>query len=336
MVLKYYEILGLSQSSSDEDIKKAYKKLALKVHPDKGGCPEKFKELQSAYDTLKDPQMKNRYDQINNHEAYINQGNNNQGNNNNNMHNMHNIFSQMFGGGGFANQQHQQTKQPDKSIEIQISLEEVYHGCTKNIDVHVNYNCFYCKVNCTTCNGVGMLNNIIQQGPFTIQQQMPCHICKGVGLIYKNLTNCSKCSGKSKYTEIKNIKLDIPINIKNGDKIKFDGLGEQKQKENDISGDLYIIIKVQTHDIFERQGDKNLIYKTCLTWKESVIGKRIEIPLFDDIFILETHTLGVIQGDKSYCIKNKGLKGGDLICIFNVDYLVLDEDLREKLKNILI
>ena len=334
MTLKYYEILGVNQNSSENDIKKAFRNLALTLHPDKGGCPEKFKELNAAYETLKNPQTKNRYDQINNHEMYINQ-NNNQGGNN-----MNDIFSQMFGQQHFNfnthhQQQSQQNKCSDQLCEIQVSLEEVYNGCKKNINISLNHTCFQCKTNCSTCNGLGITHNIIQQGPFTIQQQVACNNCKGVGSISKNSSNCSKCSGKGIYIENKNIEIDIPINVENGNRIKLDRLGQQKQKENDISGDLYIIIKVQPHNIFERQGNKNLIYKTSLTWKESIVGKKLDIPLFNGIFILETHTLGVIQGDKSYCIKNKGLQGGDLICIFNVDYPMLNEELRKKFDNII-
>lgn len=318
MTLKYYEILGLSQISSEEDIKKAYKKLALKLHPDKGGSTEEFKELQTAYDTLKDIKNKNLYDQINNHEEYIKR----KLENNNSNSNFFNVNINI-------------RKYPDIISDIQISLEDIYKGCKKNIKVELNTVCFSCKSNCNICNGTGILFNIIQQGPFMIQQQFPCNNCKGLGIIYKNSTSCSVCNGSCEYIQIKIIQLDIPINTQNGYKIKLDGLGEQKQKENDISGDLYIIIKVLPHNIFERHGDKNLIYKTFLTWKESVIGKKLEIPLFDGIFILETHTLGVIQGDKHYYIKDKGLQGGDLICIFNVDYPILNEDLRKKFEDII-
>jgi DnaJ-class molecular chaperone len=325
MTLKYYEILGVNKNSSENDIKKAFRNLALTLHPDKGGCPEKFKELNSAYETLKNPQTKNRYDQINNHEAYISQSNqNNQGN-------MNDIFSQMFG--QHFNSQNQ-NKCADQMCEIQISLEEVYNGCQKNINITLNHTCFECKVNCSSCNGVGFIHNIIQNGPFMIKQQVMCNNCKGIGSVSKKSTYCSKCSGKGEYTENKNIEINIPINVENGHKIKLDNCGQQKQKNNDKCGDLYIIIKVQAHNIFERQNN-NLIYKSNLSWKESIVGKKIDIPLFDMNFVLETHTLGVIQGDKPYSIKGKGLKDGDLICIFTVEYPILNEELRKKFENIL-
>jgi molecular chaperone DnaJ len=180
-----------------------------------------------------------------------------------------------------------------------------------------------------------------RMGPFTTMVTQPCHLCQGCGKISSNNSSCSCCKGKGDFTEEKIIELKIPMGVEMGHNIVFNGLGEQPQLENDIPGDLIFEVFVQPDPSFERSG-LDLIYKSSLTFQESILGKKISIPHYDETFDIDIGEYGIIQTNKSYIIQNKGMKTthkkGNLILKFNITYpsTVLSQDLKNKLEPLLM
>lgn len=302
----YYKILGLNRDASDDEIKKSYRKLALKTHPDKNnGDDIEFKKINEAYETLSDSNKKHIYD------------------------NPQNAF-QGFGNGGDifehlmrhmnVNQPGQNTRRQKKTHihKINISLRDVHCGIKKTLKITILKQCFTCKSKCTNCNGNGTIVKIQQLGPFMQQLQMMCNVCNGSGtcMIGKG---CIKCNNGI-ISEQQTLNVDIKMNIKTGDTILYKELGEQATKCDDIPGDLIIEINVESDPYFERNGD-NLVYNSKITLAESIIGKEIIVPHFDEYFKMNINTFGIINPKKLYTIKNKGLGNkGNLDFIFEIIY----------------
>lgn len=346
---KFYDILGISRDASKEDIKKAYKRMAIQHHPDKGGDPEKFKELARAYEVLSDDDKKRKYDQLGD-EGFEQ------------MPDMgmsggvdpHSIFEQFFGGGGGFNpffggdpfmrhQRPEQMRRKARNVQhvIQISNQDAYFGTQKVLKISIQKRCFKCLKTCDNCQGKGQVNTMQRMGPFTTMVTQPCHMCHGTGKVSSNNSSCSCCKGKGDYTEEKIIELKIPMGVEMGHNIVFNGLGEQPQLENDIPGDLIFEVFVQPDPSFERSG-MDLIYKSTLTFQESILGKKIKIPHYEEPFEIDLGDYGIIQPNKSYIIQQKGMKTshkkGNLILKFNITYpnQVLSQDLKNKLEPLLI
>lgn len=337
----YYSILGISKDASQSDIKKAYRALALKYHPDKNkdpGVETKFKEINLAYETLSDPEKKEQYDNPNPFNGL-------------NMGGDHNdIFTQMFSGmGGFGNmniningQNVNVNRGPQKRAShnhnIKISLRDSHTGIKKNLKITIVKNCLSCTSNCSRCNGRGVIHQTIQTGPFIQQVQSNCNNCNGSGIMNNGVSSCQNCHGKLTIEEEKLIMLDLPVAVSNGHTIKFDGLGEQIKKNGEIPGDLIINIIVDQDPYFQREND-NLIFKCKLTLLESYIGKVMTIPHFDSNMTINTHIFGTIDFNKRYHLKGKGLGKnlgrGDLIFQFEYDYkdIQLTDNQRNKLEN---
>lgn len=348
---KFYDILGISKDASKEDIKKAYKKMAIQHHPDKGGDPEKFKEVARAYEVLSNDDNKHKYDQLGDEgfEKMSDMGMSGGG------FDPHSIFEQFFGGGGGFNpffgggdpfmrhQRHEQMRRKGRNVQhvVQISNHDAYFGVQKILKISIQKKCFKCLKSCENCQGRGMVNTMQRMGPFTTMVTQPCHICQGTGKISCNNTSCVTCKGKGDYTEEKIIELKIPMGVEMGHHIVFNGLGEQPQTENDIPGDLVFEIFVQPDPIFERNG-LDLIYKSTITFQESILGKTINIPHYEEPFDISLGDYGIIQPNKSYNIQNKGMKTnqkhGNLILKFNIIYPthVLSVELKNKLEPLLM
>lgn len=304
----YYSILGINKSATSDEIKKVYKLLSLKYHPDRPtGDSDKFKEISEAYEILSDSQKKQMYDS---------------GQNPNNMGNQHfhhqfnsnDIFQQFFGGNPFE-PQNRQTKRGNFTHIINITLKEAHTGLSKKLKVNVKKVCFDCKIKCTTCNGTRFMN--IQNGPFIMKQN--CNACS-TGYHNNYNANCTYCKGTFEKNEEKICKVDIPRCIDNGNIIVIEGLGEQIHKQNEIPGDLHFKINIIDNQNFKRLHN-NLIYQVNLTFKESIIGKSITIPHFDGEINMITDGFGVINPQQTYCLKSKGLGGiGDLVLNFQITY----------------
>ena len=330
MTHKYYDLLGVSKDCSKEDLKRAYKKMAIQHHPDKGGDSEKFKEISQAYQVLNDDAQRAKYDQLGD-EGFENGGMNAP------SFDPHSIFEQFFGGGGgfnpffggdlFEQMHRRQGNQRRKCRSVQhvfqLSNKEAYFGGHKTLKISIQKKCFKCSQECMNCQGKGMVNSMQRMGPFTTMATHPCHQCQGSGKVNKSNKDCSTCQGKCDYKEEKVIELHIPKGVEMGHQIKFEHLGEQPQSEGDVAGDLIFEIFVQPDPNFERQ-DLNLIYKTKITFKESILGKTITIPHYEKDILLDISEFGVIQPNFNYIVPNMGMKTdskkGDLMVRFTIDY----------------
>jgi DnaJ homolog subfamily A member 2 len=326
---KLYDVLGVARDCSADDLKKAYKKLAIQHHPDKGGDPEKFKEISNAYQILSDDEQRSRYDQLGD-ERFDQSGN---------MSSVDPsvIFEQFFGrgggfdpfshlfGGGNPFGHHQQGSRKCRTVQhcIQISNREAYFGSEKHIKLTLHKKCLKCLDTCPTCQGRGQISEMQRMGPFTSMMSRPCHTCRGSGNIPKGKASCQECKGKGEFEEEKRIDIKIPMGVETGHQINIAGCGEQPQQQGDIAGDLIFEILVQLDSNFERKG-LDLIYKTSISFKESVLGKVIQIPHYEELIHCNLSEYGIIQPGKEYIIPDKGMKTdtrkGKLIVILNINY----------------
>jgi DnaJ family protein A protein 2 len=304
-----YEALGLTKDASADEIKKAYRKLAMKHHPDKGGDPEEFKKITNAYEVLSDPQKRQNFDQFG--DANGPQG---PGPGQGPGGFPADIFAQMFGGfGGFngpirrANHEH----------TIMLSLEEAYRGVTKNLHITLTRMCFTCLKSCSACNGRGKIERHIQMGPFSQVMHQPCDRCRGQG---KMPTGCKECDFKTKKHEKVNFEMKLEPGVEDGHQVVLQGFGEQAQSSSgEEAGDLIITVSVKNHPDFMRQGN-DLVWAVRLSFESSVGGANITCPHFDGPIEINTAQWGVLDPRKDYIVKGKGFRGGNLRISFDIKY----------------
>ncbi|WGS66294.1 molecular chaperone DnaJ [Enterobacteriaceae bacterium ET-AT1-13] len=334
----FYELLGISKTSTIQEIKKAYKRLAIKYHPDRNkqkNAEKKFKEIKEAYEILSDEKKRSAYDQFG-HDAF------DQSYTNNNNFNSETSFSDIFGdvfGDIFGNNNNQNVnKGSDLKYNMELSLEEIITGVNKRINIQTLIKCNFCKghgtrkgslpINCLTCNGNGQIQ--IKRGFFTLQQT--CPKCNGLGKIIKNV--CNNCNGNGRIKKNKNLSIKIPKNLNTGDSIRVSGEGEAG-KRGGLSGDLYIQIKIKDHYIFKRENN-NLYCEIPICFSTAVLGGEIDVPTLDGFVKLKIPS--ETQTGKVFRIRGKGIKSlnnkfkGDLLCKVIIETPV---NLNEKQKYIL-
>ena len=303
-----YDILGVPKDASTEDIKKAYRKLAMKHHPDKGGNSEKFKEITNAYEILSDPQKRQNFDQFGDPNGPQNPGGFPGGF-------PADLFSQIFGGNqGFRGN----LRRNDHHHNIHITLEEAYRGVTRNLHITLSRPCFACVKKCQQCNGLGKLQRQIQMGPFTSMTTEPCHACSGMG---GAPSGCKECDSKKVKNEKVNFELKIESGVEDGHHIVMKGLGEQPHKASgEEAGDLIIFIRIKPHTDFVRQG-YDLLWNVKLSFESSVTGAHITCPHFDGPIEINTSQFGIIDPRKDYTIPGKGFNNqGNLRIKFDITY----------------
>ncbi len=298
MDLDYYQILGVERTASEDEIKRAYKKMAIKYHPDRNPgnkeAEEKFKQAAEAYDVLRDPEKRSRYDQFG--KAGINGGAGGFGGFNGQGMNMDDIFSMfgdIFGGrhgfGGFnsAENQTRQYRGSDLRLKVKVNLNDVMNGVTKKFKVRKDIICDECKGSgcekgtspetCSTCNGRGYVIRTQRSIFGMMQTQQPCPTCNGEGTIIKH--KCHKCHGEGVVSGEEIIEAKIPAGVADGMMVNVPGKGNAA-KHNGIPGDIQILIEEEPSKIFIRD-ENDLIYNLLLTVPQAVLGDDIEIPTVD-------------------------------------------------------
>ena len=346
----YYQTLGVGREATAAEIKKAYKKLAMKHHPDRNqgdkSSEEKFKELSEAYEVLSDDNKRQTYNQFG-HEGMDSRfgggggaGGFSGGGGFNDI--FGDVFGDIFGGGGSGGRS-QSRRGSDLEYQIELSLEEAVSGKKVKMKIPTSINCVDCDATgakngtafstCAQCNGVGQVR--MSQGFFSVQQ--PCPRCSGRG---KSIDEaCNTCSGAGKTNKTKSLSVDIPKGVDTGDQIRLSGEGEAGG-QGAPSGDLYVSVRVTAHSIFERQQD-DLLCELPVNFTSATLGDKVIIPTLTGK--VELKIPGGTQSGKQFRIKGKGVKSvrsnstGDLYCRVHIETPVNltneQEDLLRQLDN---
>lgn len=337
----YYEVLGVNKNASPEELKKAYRKLALQYHPDRNpgdkGAEEKFKEAAEAYDILSTPEKKARYDQFG-HSGMGSSGGYNTG-----EMNMDDIFSHFgsifegaFGGnfqsftGGFGGrrQQRRVNRGSDLRVRVKLTLEEIAKGVEKKIKVHKKIACDVCDGSgaatkdayktCDTCHGTGQVTRITHTFIGQMQQTSVCPTCGGEGKIITQ--KCKKCHGQGVVEGDEIISIHIPAGVENGMQLSMGGKGNAAV-HGGVNGDLVVLVEELEHPLFER-AQNNLHYNLFVSIADATLGETVEVPTLEGK--VRTKIEPGTQSGKLMRLKGKGLPvlngygNGDLIICVNI------------------
>ncbi len=333
----YYEVLGVNKNATDEELKKAYRKLAKKYHPDanpdnKKEAEEKFKEVNEAYETLSDPQKRRMYDQFGPDGPQGFGGGSGQGpfgqggyysysssgfNGFDDFGDLGDIFSSFFGGGfggrSSSRKQNGPRKGADLNLRMEITFEQAYSGVEKEITVTRNETCDNCHgtgakpgtsvTKCTTCNGTGQVTQVQNTILGQMQTRRTCTVCHGTGEIIKE--PCEVCHGNGTVRKQPRIKVKIPAGIDDNQTVVLRGEGEPGEKGGP-KGDLYITVRIKKHSIFTRSGN-NVMCEVPITITQATLGADLEIPMVDGTKVVYKIPDGTQTGTK-FVIRNKGFK----------------------------
>ncbi|MDR0186048.1 molecular chaperone DnaJ [Prevotella brunnea] len=319
----YYEVLGVDKNASENEIKKAYRRIAIKYHPDRNPddpkAEEKFKEAAEAYSVLNDPQKRQQYDQF----GFDGPGGGFGGFGNGAGFSMDDIFS-MFGdvfggGGGFggfggSRSSHQSPKYrgADLRLKVRLSLQEVATGVTKKFKVRKDVVCDHChgtgaengsvSEQCPNCHGSGMEIRTQHSIFGVMQTQTTCHVCGGEGKIIKN--KCSHCHGDGVVKGEEVVEINIPAGVAEGMVVNVPGKGNAG-KRNGITGNIQVYIEEEENTTFVRDG-QNVIYNLLLDFPTAVLGGQVDIPTIDGTYVKIKIEPGTQPG-KTLRLRGKGL-----------------------------
>jgi molecular chaperone DnaJ len=287
----YYELLGVSRSASADELKKAYRKLAMQYHPDRNpgdkDAEKRFKEVSEAYDVLKDDQKRAAYDRFG-HAAFDGPGAGRAGGFDFAQGGFADIFEEMFGdfmggNGRRGGARSQPGRGADMRYNLEITLEDAFNGSQMTVRVPSSVTCEVCSgsgaeagsqpVTCPTCSGSGRVR--AQQGFFTVERT--CPNCGGQGRVIKN--PCRACSGSGRVRREKTLKVDVPAGVENGTRIRLAGEGEAGVR-GAPNGDLYIFLSVKPHALFQRDG-ADLFCRAPISMAVAALGGPIEVPAID-------------------------------------------------------
>lgn len=324
----FYDILGINRDAADDEIKKAYRKLAMKYHPDRNPdskeAEEKFKEVKEAYEILSDSQKRAAYDQYG-HAGVDPQAGSFGGGGGAGFGGFGDafadIFGDIFGGGGRSGGGRSNVyRGADLRYNMEISLEEAAKGCEKQIRIPAVETCDICNGSgakpgtqaqtCSTCGGHGQVR--MQQGFFSIQQT--CPTCHGTGKVIPE--PCSACHGSGRVKKHKTLNVKIPAGIDEGDRIRLAGEGEPGVNGGP-HGDLYVVAHIKPHAVFQREG-QDLHCEMPISFSTAALGGEIEIPTLDGAAKLKIPP--ETQSAQVFRLRGKGIKAvrgttyGDLMC----------------------
>jgi len=342
----YYDVLGVSKSDDEKAIKKAYRRLAMKYHPDRNPddeeAAEKFREATEAYDVLTTAEKRAAYDQYG-HAGVDGQAGGGYGGGGAGAGGFGDAFGDIFGdifggGGGGRHDPNAPQRGSDLRYRLDLNLEEAVHGTTVSIKVPTLVECDSCDgtgsadnappMTCTTCGGHGQVR--MQQGFFSVQQTCPS--CHGRGTLIKN--PCRKCRGEGRVQDQKTLSVKIPPGVDTGDRIRLSGEGEAGVNGGP-TGDLYVQVSVRQHEIFERDG-RDLYCEVPVSFVDAALGGELEVPTLDGRVKLKIPAEA--QTGKMFRLRGKGVKPvrggvqGDLMCKILVETPV---NLTERQKELL-
>ena len=327
----YYEILGVPKGASDEEIKKSYRKLAMKYHPDrvstmsdteKKQAEDKFKELQEAYAVLSDPQKKQMYEQFGHAGFQGATGGGFQGGGASFDDIMSSFFGDMGGGRrGGRGSRDSAMRGNDLEMQVEVTLENSAFGYEKEVSFPRTEKCSVCDgtgakknsevITCKTCKGAGQVR--FAQGFFTIQQE--CPDCHGAGKVVKD--PCNNCRGAGLVRENKKLKVNIPAGVEDGSTLRMTGEGESGINGGP-NGDLYIHVRIKEHKVFARRG-KDLYCEVPISFITAALGGEVEVPTLESKIVKLKIPEGTQTGS-TLRIREKGIKSlrgsscGDLYC----------------------
>lgn len=323
----YYEILGINKNSTQEEIKKAYRKLAMTHHPDKGGDDELFKEITEAYEVLSDNDKRHKYD-LYGHQQPTGRGG----------YDPMEDFLRRAGMGGFTRQS--QAKGPDMNLVINLTLEEIYTGTVKKYKYQRNDTCKTCsgkggtgvKV-CNTCQGSGVIMDVIRTPFGEIRNATTCHVCSGEGSSYE--TMCNDCGGTGVKSIDDSLEITIPAGVVDGMRMVMQGKGHAAKKA--VAGNLVITIVELSHDKFVRIND-DLKMTVKVTYPQLILGDKVEVPTIEGskikVVVPEFTKVGT-----TLRVPNKGLKNintnlrGDML--IDID-LAVPKEISDEEKELII
>ena len=340
----YYQVLNVQKNASEEELKKAFRRLAMKYHPDRNPddkkAEERFKEVKEAYDVLSDPQKRAAYDQFGHAGVDAAMGGGGGGFGGfGGFGDIGDIFESVFGGGTRSGGQ-RVFRGSDLRYDLSLSLEEVVSGTEVKIRVPTQVVCETCHGSgakpgtrpktCPRCNGVGQIR--MTQGFFSVQQT--CPTCRGTGKIIPEA--CSTCHGSGRVQEHKTLSVKVPAGVDSGDRIRLSGEGEAGANGGP-SGDLYVQINVRPHPIFTRE-DNHLFCEVPISIVTAALGGELEAPTLDGRVMLKIPP--ETQTGKVFRIRGKGVKPvrggppGDLHCRVIVETPInLTSEQKELLRN---
>ena len=337
----YYEVLGLNRDASDDDVKKAYRRLAMKLHPDRNpddaGAEEKFKEASEAYEVLSDREKRGAYDQFGHAGVDPSAGGMGGAGFNGSFSD---IFGDVFGDifGGARSARSGRSRGADLRYALTLDLEQAVQGDTVEISVPVLAACEECRGSgsapgtqpstCPECSGAGQIR--VAQGFFSLQQT--CPRCRGAGQVITD--PCRRCGGRGRVEERKTLSVRIPPGVDTGDRIRLAGEGEPGRGGE--AGDLYVQVEVREHPIFERDG-RHLFCEVPLSFADAALGGELEVPTLTGRVKLKVPP--ETQTGKMFRLRGRGVtpvRGGgvgDLLCKVVVETPVkLDDSQKELLR----
>ncbi|XP_024359351.1 dnaJ protein homolog [Physcomitrium patens] len=313
---KYYDVLGVPKSASQDELKKAYRKAAIKNHPDKGGDPEKFKELAQAYEVLSDPEKRDIYDQYG--EDALKEG---MGGGGGGGHNPFDIFESFFGGGsspfggGSSRGSRRQKRGEDVVHPLKVPLDDLYNGTSKKLFLSRNVLCQKCKgkgsktgasSRCAGCQGSGMKISIRQLGPNMIQQmQHVCSDCRGSGETINEKDKCGQCKGQKVVQDKKMLEVHVEKGMVHGQKITFQG--EADEAPDTVTGDIVFVLQLKDHPKFKRKGD-DLFVEHSLNLTEALCGFQFPLTHLDGRQLLIKSNPGeIVKPGQFKAINDEGM-----------------------------